>query len=104
MNSLKKRRQLKDLARERIDILVANALGEKQEELAALQASLAKKIAMRYRLRLPYDIRQLYCKGCKKFIIPGRSARIRIGRSGTKAVRITCLSCGHVYRKVLLAE
>ena len=96
-----KKPQAKELARERIDILVANALQERDGGLAGRQAKLAKKIAMRYRVRLPYDIRQLYCKKCKAFIVPGKTARVRVGRSKTKAVRVTCLKCGHTYRKVV---
>ena len=102
---MKKQQIAKEIAKERICILIANALHELKEEdednLANAYARLVKKIAMRLRLRLPYEIRQLYCKGCKQFISPGKSARIRIGRSNTKAIRITCLKCGHVYRKVL---
>ena len=95
------RQKAKEIARERIDILVKSALEEKDEALAARQARQAKKIAMRFRVRLPYEARQLFCKKCKVFIVPGRSARVRIGRAKTRAVRITCLRCGHTYRKVL---
>ena len=100
---MRKQQIAKEIAKERIYILIANALHELKGEdnLANAYARLVKKIAMRLRLRLPYEIRQLYCKGCKQFISPGKSARIRIGRSNTKAIRITCLKCGHVYRKVL---
>lgn len=99
-----KKQIVKEIAKERIDLLIANALVEVRgnEKLAYAQAMLAKKIAMRYRLKLPYHIRQLYCKKCKYFITPGRNARVRIGRSNTKALRITCLKCNHTYRKILL--
>jgi ribonuclease P protein subunit RPR2 len=95
------KQQAKEIARERIDILVKNALKEKDEALAARQAHQAKKIAMRFRVRLQYEARQLFCKKCKAFIVPGRSARVRVGRSKTRAVRITCLRCGHTYHRVL---
>lgn len=101
MAELLVRAQAKGIARDRIDILVKSALKEKDENLAERQARLAKKIAMRYRVRLPYEVRQLYCKKCKAFIVPGRTARIRVGRAKTKAVRITCLRCGHTYRKIV---
>jgi ribonuclease P protein subunit RPR2 len=100
-----KKQIVKEIAKERIDLLIANALEVREnEKLAHEQAMLAKKIAMRYRLKLPYHIRQLYCKKCKYFIIPGRNARVRIGRSNTKAVRITCMKCNHTYRKILLPK
>lgn len=91
----------KEIARERIDVLVKSALKENDQSLAARQARLAKKMAMRYRVRLPYEARQLFCKKCKAFIVPGRTARVRVGRTKTRAVRITCLSCGHIYRKIM---
>jgi ribonuclease P protein subunit RPR2 len=96
----------KEIAKERITFLIDNALHEAKcdDDLANNQARLAKKIAMHMRLRLPYEIRQLYCKGCKQFILPGKSSRIRKGRSKLKAIRITCLKCGHVYRKVLTTK
>lgn len=98
-----KKQQVRELAKERIEILVAGALKERDAALASRQAGLAKKIAMRHRVRMPYKIRQLYCKKCKAFIVPGRTARVRIGRTGkkAKAVRITCALCGHTYRKVI---
>ena len=93
--------QVREIARERIDILVKNALKERDEALAARQALQAKKIGMRFRVRLPYEARQLYCKRCKAFVVPGRNARVRVGRAKTRAVRITCLRCGHTYRKIM---
>ena len=93
----------KDLALQRIEILIQNALEnvKSDAELAQKQAMLAKRISNKFRVRLPYEIRQLYCKKCKRFIVPSRDARVRIGRSNVKAVRITCLRCGHVYRKII---
>jgi ribonuclease P protein subunit RPR2 len=90
------------LAQERVSILIRNAFQQIDDdyELANSQAQLAKKIAKRLRLKLPYDIRQLYCKKCKRFIVPGSNCRVRIGRSKIKALRITCLLCNNVYRKL----
>ena len=98
----KKRQIVKQIAREHIDGLVESALREKDDRLAAKQAQQAKRIAMHQRIRLPYEVRQLYCKRCKSFIVPGRSSRVRIGRAKTRAVRITCLKCGHTYHKILI--
>ncbi len=93
----------RDLAMQRIELLVRNALEtvKSDEELAQKHATLAKKISTKFRVKLPYEIRQLYCKKCKRFIVPGMNARVRIGRTSVKAVRITCLKCGHVYRKII---
>jgi ribonuclease P protein subunit RPR2 len=99
-----KKHLLKMIASERIQILIANALcdaKQDRDDLADYHAHLAKKIAMRLRLRLPYIYRQLYCKKCKRFIVPGKNSRIRIGRSRRRSIRITCLKCGHTYHKIL---
>ncbi|HJT50006.1 MAG TPA: RNase P subunit [Nitrososphaeraceae archaeon] len=99
-----KKNQQKMIAAERIKILLTTALEEVKQNndyLAERNAYIAKKIAMRLRLRLPYEYRQLYCKRCKKFITPGRYSRIRIGRSRISSIRITCLKCGHTYRKII---
>ncbi|HET7146861.1 MAG TPA: RNase P subunit [Candidatus Nitrosopolaris sp.] len=98
------RRQIsKDIAKERVGILIANALKEAHvnEKIANEQAHLARKIAMRLRVRLDYEVRQLFCKKCKEFIIPGRNSRIRVGRINTRSIRITCVECGHTYHKIL---
>ncbi len=93
----------KELALERIRILISSALklARTSEIFADKQAHLAKKIAMRTRVRMDYDARQLYCKKCKKFIIPGKNSRVRVGGTNTKSIRITCIRCGHTYRKIL---
>ena len=96
-----KRQLAKEIAHERVEFLITNALAEKDPDLAGRQAALAKRIAMRHRLRLPYHVRQLFCKSCKAFIVPGRTSRVRTGRSRTRAVRITCNRCGHTYRRVI---
>lgn len=95
--------QAKLVAQERILILIRSAFQEigNDYKLANEQAQLAKKIAKRLRIKLPYDIRQLYCKKCKLFICPGFNCRVRIGRSKIKALRITCLLCNNVYRKLI---
>ena len=96
-----KRQLAKEIAHERVEFLVASALAEKDPSLAGRQAALAKRIAMRHRLRLPYRTRQLFCKNCKAFIVPGRTSSVRVGRSRTRAIRVTCGRCGHTYRRVL---
>lgn len=98
-----KRKRIKDLAYQRIERLIAIACSNASKDLslAKRQAEIARRISMRYRVRMPYHIKQLFCKNCKQFIVPGINARVRIGRSNIKAIRITCLECKHVYRKVI---
>ncbi|MGQ0795331.1 MAG: ribonuclease P protein component 4 [Nitrosopumilaceae archaeon] len=94
---------IRQIALERMEILIQNAVSNSRNNpsLAQRQATLAKKISTKYRIRMPYHMRINFCKKCKKFIAPGVGARIRIGRSSVKAIRITCKFCNHTYRKII---
>ena len=93
----------KQIALERMHILVNHAIhnARNNPQLAQRQASLAKKLSMKYRAKMPYELKMSYCKKCKSFIAPGVNSRIRLGRSSLKSIRITCNFCGHIYRKVI---
>ncbi|HXG13661.1 MAG TPA: RNase P subunit [Candidatus Nitrosotenuis sp.] len=94
---------LKKIALERIEILLkeAQANAKKNPELAQRQASIARKISTKHKIKLPYEIRMQFCKKCKSFIAPGVNSKIRLGRSTLKSIRITCQFCHHTYRKVI---
>ena len=93
----------KEIATKRMQILFNNAISNARLDpvLAEKQALLAKKIGMKYRIRMPYELSSIFCKKCKKFIVPSISSRVRIGRSSVKSIRITCNFCNHTYRKLI---
>jgi len=94
---------LKEIAKERMEILIKNAISNSRSnpQLAKRQATLARKISTRHKIRMPYELRINFCKKCKSFIAAGVNSRIRLGRSSFKSIRITCNLCGHTYRKAL---
>ena len=94
---------LKEIAIERMQILIHNAISNAKEnpELSQRQALLARKISMRHKVRMPYELRMVFCKKCKSFIAPGLNSKIRLGRTSVKSIRITCNFCGHTYRKII---
>jgi len=94
---------IRDLLIERMKILIKNAMlnVRSNPELAERQAILAKRLCTKYRIRMPYELKMNYCKKCKKFIVPGFTAKIRMGRSDIKSIRITCSFCNHTYRKII---
>ncbi|HXT83542.1 MAG TPA: RNase P subunit [Verrucomicrobiae bacterium] len=79
-----------------IDSLISN-----QDLVSTNNIDIAKKIITKYKLKIPYEYKILFCKNCKNFIIPGKNSRIRIGRSNIKSIRITCKICNHTYRKII---
>jgi ribonuclease P protein subunit RPR2 len=92
----------KQIATRRIEILFNNALlnAKNNSELAQRQAEIAKKISMKFKIQMPFEVRLSFCKKCKKFIAPGIKSKIRLS-SKPKSIRITCLYCNHTYRKII---
>ena len=88
---------------ERMQILIDNAItnARTDPELSQRQASIARRISTKYKIRMPYHLRMVFCKKCKSFIAPGINSRIRLGRTSVKSIRISCNLCGHTYRKII---
>ena len=92
----------KQIAIRRMEILFNNAISNAKNNpsLAQKQAEIAKKISMKFKITMPFEIRSNFCKKCKKFIAPGITSKIRLG-SKPKSIRITCSYCNHTYRKII---
>nr|CCC55689.1 Rnase P, protein component 4 [uncultured archaeon] len=82
-------------AREAVRFLVQEVYKDPQSGLSELQAHLARRMAQKFRLKMPYELRILFCKKCKAYSPPifGKTIRIRKGR-----IIFTCLRCGKKYR------
>ena len=93
----------KKIAMERMQILIENAITNAKQDpkLSQRQASLARRISTRHKIRMPYHLRMVFCKKCKSFIAPGVNSRFRLGRASVKSIRISCNLCGHTYRKII---
>ncbi|MEO2219928.1 MAG: RNase P subunit [Nitrosopumilus sp.] len=91
------------IAMERMQILIDSAItnARTDPELSQNQASIARRISTKYKIRMPYHLRMVFCKKCKSFIAPGINSRIRLGRTSVKSIRISCNLCGHTYRKII---
>jgi len=88
---------------ERMQILIDSAISNARTDpdLSQRHASLARRISTKYKIRMPYHLRMVFCKKCKSFIAPGINSRIRLGRTSVKSIRISCNLCGHTYRKII---
>ncbi|MFZ0830355.1 MAG: hypothetical protein WCB18_03880 [Thermoplasmata archaeon] len=85
-------------AQERIQDLFSLAESEVRrspENLSQRYVLLARKIGMRYNVRLLREYRDVYCRGCSAYWVEGRSVRTRL-RAGRRTQ--TCLQCGRVRR------
>jgi len=68
---------------------------------AKSQAALARKVKLKFNVRPDRSLTRFTCRGCKGLLVPGVNARVRLGHGKTTVVRVTCLDCGHVNRKVV---
>jgi len=93
------------IARERIRILFeeADKAFKEHPERSKRYVELAKKIGMRYNVRIPRELKRKFCKKCLSYLKPGVNCRIRTRRD-KQAVIVTCLVCGHVSRHPYIKE
>ena len=100
---VKRRQKPKAEAAEVAERLLRLSVSEarKNPDLAKQQADLARRVMLRFNVRFGWELRRFYCHGCKKLMLPGMNARVRLAAGRPKTVRMTCLECGHVNRKVL---
>lgn len=87
------------IAKERIEILFreAQTMFSRSRELASRYVFLARKIAMKFNLKLPSEYRRRYCHKCYSYLVPGENCKVRTNPA-TQSVERTCGECGHVNR------
>ncbi len=83
-----------NIAGERIDILFD--LAEREASAHNLHRAdryvgLARKIGMRYNVRIPGRYKRRYCKHCHSYLLPSVNCRVRV--RGRKVI-IFCENCG----------
>ncbi|MHC1567063.1 MAG: ribonuclease P protein component 4 [Candidatus Syntropharchaeia archaeon] len=91
---MRKKDLVKKIALQRIERLFE--LAEESEEYCDRYVELARKIGMRYRVRIPKHLKMRICKHCYSFLVPGRNARVRLRGD---YIATTCLKCNKVMRR-----
>jgi ribonuclease P protein subunit RPR2 len=89
----------KEIAKERIRILFTQAdeVFSKNKSLANRYVTLARKISMKIKVRIPKELKRKFCKHCYKYLRPGVNSRTRT-RPGK--VVISCFECKKFMRIV----
>ncbi|MBU0470546.1 MAG: ribonuclease P [Nanoarchaeota archaeon] len=82
----------KEIALQRIKTLFEEAENNfsKNKALSNRYVALARKIAMKVKIRIPLDLKRRFCKHCYKYLMPGVNSRVRT-REGK--VIISCFEC-----------
>lgn len=101
-----RRAYIKEIARERIGILLglARKVAVEDLDLARRYVKLAWKIGMKCNVRMRREDKVYLCRRCHSPLIPGVNCRVRVrAEAGTKTV-VTCLECGSKRRYPALRE
>ena len=69
-----KKNSKKQLALQSVSNLIYTALYT-QDLFLDDHINTAKKIITKYRLKIPFEYKILFCKNCKKFIVPGKNCQ-----------------------------
>jgi len=98
--------ETRQIAMQRIRVLfrLAKEKIREEPELAQRYVEMARKIAMRTKLRLPTEYRRMVCRHCKSFIYPGVNCRVRVQQRREPHMVITCLICGKHTRILLRSK
>lgn len=100
---MRPRRGAKEDAAALVKFLTESAvsLSHTNPKIAKEQAALARKVKLKFNVRLDPSLRGFTCHGCKGLLVPGVNARVRLGHGKTTILRVTCAECGHVNRKII---
>lgn len=87
------------IAKERIKILLnlAKKEIENHPERSRRYVELARKIGLRYNVRLNKNDKKNICKKCNTFLIINKTSVIRLQRR-RKTLNIICKNCGNIIR------
>jgi ribonuclease P protein subunit RPR2 len=88
----RKPKKQEELVLERIKILFKEAKDrfKKDPKLANRYVKMARELAMKYKVRIPRELKRRFCKHCYSYLMPSVNVRIRT-REGK--VVYYCLNC-----------
>ncbi|MBI2134733.1 ribonuclease P [Candidatus Woesearchaeota archaeon] len=94
---LKKPVKQQNIALERVNILFkeAKSMFKEDSKLSDKYVKLARKIAMKYKVKIPPNYKRSFCGHCRSYLMPGKNVRIRAQRGH---IVYYCLNCRHIMR------
>lgn len=97
---MKDKKITKKEALEKIKVLFKEAKLQfsKNPSLSNRYVKLARKIAMKYNIRMPREFKRKFCKHCYTYLVPSKNCRVRIHKS---RVIYYCNKCKKFMRFVL---
>ena len=89
--------QQANIAKKRIKFLFNEAkdVFKKDSKLSDKYIKLARRIAMKYKIKLPSALKKKFCKNCHKYLVHGVNCRVRIHKH---RIIYYCFGCKHFMR------
>ena len=86
-----------NIAKKRIKFLFEEAKNsfKKDSKLSDKYVKIARRVAMKYKIKLPSQLKKKFCKNCYKYFVPGVNCRVRIHKH---RIIYYCLSCKRFMR------
>jgi ribonuclease P protein subunit RPR2 len=99
----KKPVEIREIALERISNLFkeASSAFSHDSSLSNRYVELARKIAMKAKVRIPRELKRRFCKRCLSYLVPSKNCIVRLQNS---RVVYTCLNCRNVMRFPYIRE
>ena len=99
----KKPSKHREIALERINILFAEAdtMFKEDSKLSDKYVKLARKISMKYKVKIPSELKKRYCKHCYSFLKQSKNCKVRLKEG---KVLYHCLVCGKIMRFPYIKE
>jgi len=87
-----KNKEQQKITKERIEVLFkeAKSVFKEDPKLSDRYIHSARKIAMKYKVKIPSILKRKFCKHCYKYLVPSVNCRVRAQRG---KVVYYCLSC-----------
>ncbi len=88
-----------EIARERIEKLfsLAGSAYDSNPDRSRRYIELARKIGLRYNVRLDKGEKRSFCKKCNTILVPGKTSQTHLD-SRTKVIIIKCQNCNYISR------
>jgi ribonuclease P protein subunit RPR2 len=99
----KKSFEVKSIAIERINKLFdeAKLVFSKNPALSDRYMELARKIAMKAKVKIPRELKRKFCRFCSSYLVPSKNCTVRLQKS---RVVYTCSKCGKIMRFSYIKE
>jgi ribonuclease P protein subunit RPR2 len=93
----KKPAEQRKIALERIEVLFKQAsdMFREDSKLADRYVYLARKIAMKYKVKIRAELKRRFCKHCYAYLVPGANCRVRMQKG---RVVYYCMRCRRFMR------